>query len=208
MNRCIIISAAPYSDISFYKSKIADGDFIICADGGYDYARNAGIEPDRIVGDFDSASIPDTDTETIILPVHKDDTDTMYAAREALKRGFRDIVMLAATGGREDHTQANYAVMLYLKRHGCSVKIAAKDFTVFILENELVTIENQKDKTFSIFPFACKRCGISLKGFEYPLASYTLKAEYPLGVSNVITSDKAEVGISGGSAIVYIYELS
>ena len=206
MSRCIIISAAPYSDISFYKDKISDGDFVICADGGYEYAKNAGVSVDLIVGDFDSSSVPDTDIETIILPVHKDDTDTMYAAREAVKRGFRDIVMLSSVGGREDHTQANYGVLFYLKHHGCSAEIVCENFKAFIIENELIKIENQRGKTFSVFPYACKRCGVSLKGFEYPLASYTLKSEYPLGVSNVIISDAAEVSISGGSAIVYIYD--
>lgn len=207
MKKCIIISAAPYSDISFYKDKISDDDFIICADAGFVYAQNAGITPDLIVGDFDSSTVPDTDIETIILPVHKDDTDTLYAVREGIKRGFTDFVFLAAVGGREDHTFANYSILLYLKHHDCCGEFLTEKSRILLLENEQFTIENQKDKTFSIFPFACKRCGVSLRGFYYPLTSYTITAEFPLGVSNVITSDEAIVNVSGGTAIIYITDL-
>lgn len=207
MKRCIIISAAPYSDISFFKKEISDDDFVICADAGFVYAQNAGITPNLIVGDFDSSTVPDTDIETIILPTHKDDTDTMYAVREGIKRGYKDFVFLAVLGGREDHTFANYSILLYLKHHGCSAEFLTEKTRVFLLENEQLAIKNQKDKTFSIFPFACKRCGVSLRGFEYPLSSYTITAEFPLGVSNVITSDEAVVSVSGGTAIIYITEL-
>lgn len=204
MKKCVIICAAPLADISFYKNRISEDDYVICADAGYVYAENAGIKPDLIVGDFDSSSIPDTDIETIILPVHKDDTDTMYAVREGIKRGCTDFVFLASTGGREDHTLANYSTLLYLKHHGCNGVIINENTSIFLVENEQIEIQNQQDKTFSIFPFACKGCCVSLNGFYYPLSSYTLKADFPLGVSNVITSDNAQVSVSGGSAIICI----
>lgn len=207
MKKCVIICAAPFADISFYKNRITDDDFVICADAGYVYAENAGIKPDLIVGDFDSSSVPDTDIETIILPVHKDDTDTMYAVREGIKRGYNDFVFLASTGGREDHTLANYSTLLYLKHHGCKGMIINESTDIFIVENEQIVIKNKKDKTFSIFPFACKGCCVSLSGFYYPLSSYTLKADFPLGVSNVITSDNAQVSVSGGSAVICISDI-
>lgn len=207
MKRCIIISAAPFADISFFKNQISDDDFVICADGGYVYAENSGIVPDLIVGDFDSSTVPNTNVETVILPTHKDDTDTMYAVREGIRRGYTEFVFLAATGGREDHTLANYSILLYLKHHGCRGEILSGKTAIFLLENEQMTIKYQKDKTFSIFPFACKSCFVSLSGFYYPLSSYTLTAEFPLGVSNVITSDKATVSVSGGTAIICITDL-
>lgn len=204
MKKCVVVSAAPYSDISFYKDRISEDDFVICADGGYVYAQNSGIIPNLIVGDFDSSAVPNTDIETIILPREKDDTDTMYAVGQGIKRGYKDFVFLGAVGGREDHTFANYSILLYLKRHDCSGEILTPKSATFLLENEQLTIKNQCDKIFSIFPFACKSCGVSLRGFHYPLSSYTLKAEYPLGISNVIESDKAVVSISGGAALVHI----
>lgn len=207
MSKCVIISAAPNSDISFYKKKIFDEDFIICADGGYVYAQKAGITPDLIVGDFDSSTVPDTNVETIILPTEKDDTDTLYAVREGIKRGYTDFVFLAVTGGREDHTFANYSVLLYLKHHGCRGCIVTENCEIFLLEKEKKVVKNKKDKTFSIFPFFCKKCCVTLSGFYYPLTNYTITAEFPLGVSNVITDDNAIISVSSGTAVVYISDV-
>ncbi len=47
--------------------------------------RWGGTGSDR--GDFDSHEKPETDRETIVLPVKKDDTDTVFAAKEAMRRG-------------------------------------------------------------------------------------------------------------------------
>lgn len=40
------------------------------------------------MGDFDSHNNPNLDVETIVLPCEKDDTDTVFAVKEALKRGL------------------------------------------------------------------------------------------------------------------------
>lgn len=50
--------------------------------------KKLGIKPDLIIGDFDSSDVPDTDIKTIILPVRKDDTDTFFAVKYAIKQGF------------------------------------------------------------------------------------------------------------------------
>ena len=85
------------------------------ADKGYEYAKKAGAKPDLIVGDFDSYSgnLPD-DCEVIKLNSHKDDTDLLHCIEVALSRGYDDFVILAATGGRFDHTLANVLFLCIL----------------------------------------------------------------------------------------------
>ena len=75
--RCVVIgSVEPDIDIKKY---ISTGDFVICADRGWIHAKNQGIDPDMIVGDFDSSPRPGTaDADVVVLPVVKDDTDTLY----------------------------------------------------------------------------------------------------------------------------------
>ena len=88
MARCVIIGGAEIADYGRARGMLRGDDFFICCDGGLNHAEGLGIRPDLIVGDFDSHERPDTDTETIVLPREKDDTDTVYAAREAVRRGF------------------------------------------------------------------------------------------------------------------------
>lgn len=42
-------------------------------------------QPNLIVGDFDSHENPHLDIETIVLPCEKDDTDTVFAVKEAIR---------------------------------------------------------------------------------------------------------------------------
>ena len=76
------------------------------------------ILPDIIVGDFDSVN-PDTleyfhdkeQIEVCMLNPEKDDTDTEYAIREAIRRGAMEIVVIGATGTRIDHVLGNISLL-------------------------------------------------------------------------------------------------
>ena len=85
---CAIISGGQADDLA----GIRDADFIIACDRGYAYAKEAGIRPDLLVGDFDSyKGERDKRVPVLDLPVEKDDTDTMAAVRWAVSEGFSEI---------------------------------------------------------------------------------------------------------------------
>ena len=52
------------------------------------------------------------------MPVKKDDTDTVYAAKEALRRGFDDFLLVGVSGGRLDHTLVNVYLLVMLREQG------------------------------------------------------------------------------------------
>ena len=71
---CAIISGGEPDDLT----GIHEADFIIACDRGYAYAKEAGIRPDLLVGDFDSyRGALDKSVPVLDLPVEKDDTDTI-----------------------------------------------------------------------------------------------------------------------------------
>lgn len=203
MKRCIIISSSPEIEISFLKQKIKSNDFIICADGGYKYAYEAGLIPNIIIGDFDSAELPrNCPSEIMWLPTKKDDTDTFRCVKEALHRGFDEILIFGGTGGRMDHTYANMSVLYYISSNGAKGMLLDAKNSVFMLSKEELNIEGRKGERFSIFPFGCEKCTVTLKGFEYTLDGGILYAGEPVGISNVITDNSARVEVLSGTAAV------
>ena len=46
---------------------------------------------------------------------------------------------------------------------------------------------------------------MTLEGFFYPLADSTLTSDYPLGVSNVVTEERAQVRVRKGDLILFHY---
>ncbi len=203
--RCVIIGASPDTGAETLISNIKPEDYIVCADGGHTLAMQAGIRPQLIIGDFDSSPVPDaSECEIIKLPTHKDDTDTMYCIKECIRRGYRKFLLLGATGGRADHTYANYSALMYLEQNGCHGCIVSETYCVFMLQDRAMKLTNKSGCGFSVFAFGCESCTVTLRGFEYNGERLTLEACFPLGVSNRIVSDNAELTVHSGTAIAYI----
>ncbi|MFI3206043.1 MAG: thiamine diphosphokinase [Clostridia bacterium] len=207
--KCMIIGASPVKNDSVFKEFNPKEYFVICADGGYATAKEYGIEPDYTVGDFDSLGAkPDLPAQKYrVLPIEKDVTDTMFAAMLGIKKGCRDFVLIGCLkGDREDHSFANYNVLVYLAKKGAFPVIADDTTKVFVLINSRIKITDQKDSIVSVFPFGTNTCLVSYKGLKYPLnyGQLTVGDEL-MGVSNKVVSDDAEVYVHAGSALIMLY---
>lgn len=203
MSRCVIISSSPKIEIPFLAENVRSDDFIICADGGYKHAEKANLIPNIIIGDFDSAEMPQkSNAEILSLPTKKDDTDTFRCVKEALKLNFDEIVIFGGTGGRMDHTYANISVLRYICSHNAKGTLVDESNLLTIISDEEMIIKNKVGERFSIFPFGCESCVVTLSGFEYSLDKGMLLAEEPIGISNVIIEESAKVKVYEGSALI------
>ncbi|MCD8021752.1 MAG: thiamine diphosphokinase [Lachnospiraceae bacterium] len=83
------------------------GDLVIAADGGYRYLQKLGVEPDILMGDFDSLEIVPEHRHLIRHSPIKDDTDMALAVAWAEKAGYETFFLYGGLGGRLDHSLAN-----------------------------------------------------------------------------------------------------
>ncbi|MBQ3379482.1 MAG: thiamine diphosphokinase [Clostridia bacterium] len=202
--KCYIICSAPDASIEpIKKIKKGEGDIIICADGGYEYARAAGIKPDIVVGDFDSAKdgAPKGDFELFTFDTHKDDTDTMIAVKEGMARGCTEFLFYAATGGRFDHMFANVLLLLWIEKQGFKAMMIDDEARYFFIGKKYV-FPKEGRRTVSLFAIDKPVKGITLHGFEYPLNNYDMATDVSLGISNVITGDDASIETTDGRLFV------
>ncbi len=207
--KCMIIGASPILDGRVFQEFDPKDYFVICADGGYETALKLGLVPDLVVGDFDSAQKrPPASLRTLVLPVEKDVTDTMFAALKGLAKGLRDFVLLGCLGGpRFDHSLASIETLLYLRDHGAWGFLADERTKVFLLREEKLRITKLKGATVSVFPYGCPTCTVTYTGLQYPLTRGSLTVGGLLmGVSNSIVSDDAEIKVHSGTALVAVYQ--
>ncbi len=195
--RAVIIGNGDIKNYDFIKSKINDGDIIICADGGYNHARNMDIEPDVLIGDLDSARGYDDVKNRIEYPVRKDFTDGELAVVYANEHGCDEIVLTGMTGNRLDHTIADIMLLAQCKR---GVLIDDNN-EIYLLRDKLI-IDGYCGQTLSIVPITGEAEGISTSGLEYPLDAETLYFASTRGISNVMTAEKCEITIEKGLAFV------
>lgn len=203
--RCVIISGSPETNPDFIKQAVKPDDYVICADRGYEFASLAGVEPNLIVGDFDSYKEKiSASCEIVKLNPRKDDTDTIHSIDLAFEKGFTDFILLGALGGRTDHTFANITSLLYIADKGGRGVLLSEKERIELLNKGEYFYEKYCGKTFSLFPFGCESVCVSYRGVEYPIERYNLKSSVPLGISNVFTSEKSKIKIYDGNAILII----
>ena len=202
MERCVIIGGADIADYERIRRNLRADDFCVYCDSGLKHAERLGRAPSLIVGDFDSHEMPDTGTETIVLPREKDDTDTVYAAREAVRRGFEDFLLIGVTGARFDHTFGNIALLLWLDSVGKKARITDDYSDMEIVSRETAVIDGSCS-FFSLLNISGMAEDITIRGAKYPLEGAEIRSEYQYGISNeVLPGERAEVSVGKGRLLL------
>ena len=192
MRRCVIIGGADIGRYDRIRGYLREGDFYICCDSGLKHREGLDIVPDLIVGDFDSYENPQLNIETITLPREKDDTDTVFAVKEALSRGFQDFLLVGVIGGRLDHTLGNVSLLLMLDAQG-KTATALDDFSEMeIVSGQPVQIQDCYTY-FSLLNISGTAQSITIKNAKYPLDDAEITCEYQYGISNEVLPGKMAV---------------
>ena len=186
--KCVIIGGAPISDYETARRYINNNDFIICCDSGLYHAEKLKITPSLIVGDFDSHPFPDPDIKTITLPCEKDDTDTFFAAKAAIERGYDEFVLLGAAGGRLDHTLCNVSILLFLFEKGKHA-VLVDDFSEMEIVGKTEKYVDSSFSYFSLLSIGGEARGVTITGAKYPLYNAKIQCDYQYGVSNEVSGN-------------------
>jgi thiamine pyrophosphokinase len=196
--KAVLIAAGEYNNEYQYNPD----DYIIAIDGGYDHLINQGITPDLLIGDLDSIKAQIKPSQQLIkLPKEKDDTDSLYALKEAIKRGFNYFELYGFLGNKFNHSIANIQCLLYLKKEGFNGIIFNNNECYEILHNENKNFSN-KLGYISVFSLSDSSI-VTLKGLKYPLDKKELTSSFPLGIDNeFIINKKASVEVHQGYVLI------
>lgn len=206
MKKCLIIT-------SYIEGNLTDligdfnPDFILCADGGYDYASASGIIPDMLIGDLDSITLPnDPAIKTLIFPSEKDDTDTGICLQTALDNGYTDILIIGGLGGRLDHTMSNIQLITGKCHLADSITIKDKSNSCTVIHNKSVSLPHKEKQYVSIFSMSEISTGVTTSGLKYPLDNAEMVYGSTLGTSNEIISENATISVKNGRLLIITSE--
>ncbi len=205
MERCIIIGAGELEEEFLSGFSWRTDDFIICADGGLRHAQRAGIRPDLLIGDQDSFAegFPQGMPALICQP-EKDDSDMMLAVKEGISRGYKEFILLGATGGRFDHTLANLQTIAYGLEQDVFITIADQYNLISMLREDTVFLPKMDGCYLSVFSYTPNCEGVTLTGVKYPLKDAKLTNWFPLGLSNEILAQNAQITVEKGILVIVI----
>lgn len=198
---CLIFAGSELNISNFEKSKYSNA-FVICADRGLLHAQALGIKPNLAVGDFDSLKYSPQECETLRFPTEKDDTDLLIAVKEAIKRGFKNIDILGALGGRVDHMYGNIQVLSYACDNNANAHLISDDDIVSVYSPGTYAIPKLEGYSLSLFSYSTSVENICISGTLYQLNNGIINNSFPIGISNVIVDDNALISFSDGKLLV------
>ncbi len=182
---------------------LAEGDFIIAADGGARHCQALGLRPNAVIGDLDSLSPADLQAlkaqgaEILQFPARKDFTDLELALIHARSLEADEILILGALGERWDQTVAN--VMLPASFPGMQIRLVdGSQELCYLRAGETLTVTGQPGDTLSLVPLGGQARGITTLGLEYPLKDEDLPPGSTRGISNVLLENQAQIKLDEG----------
>ncbi|MEG2016903.1 MAG: thiamine diphosphokinase [Clostridium sp.] len=205
--RAIIVGGGIPPQKSLIKRYMSGEHIILAADSGADIVDKYDIEPDYLLGDFDSINGEVLEkltkgVKTTKLPREKDFTDTHIAVLNAINMGAKEIVLLGCTGKRIDHFMANLCLLKVMLEYGVSGCIVDEMNEIYLIDKSS-SINGEIGQVFSLFSYCEDTIGLTIEGAKYPLENYNLQQGDNLTVSNEFLKEQVEVIFERGSLLVF-----
>ena len=187
---------------------LEEDDFLVAVDGGLRHLLQLSLTPQLLIGDLDSVTKKDLDccvqwgVEILRFPPEKDETDLELAVLEILHRGFKEIVITCAVGGRLDHTLGNLALLTLPELHGAHIRISDGSTTIFFVNSRL-DLETYPGALISRLPWGETAHDVTPIGLQYALTDATLYPWKSRGLSNVAISNFVSVTVKSGQLFLF-----
>jgi thiamine pyrophosphokinase len=175
---------------------------IICCDGSTASLIKAGFIPDAIVGDMDSlgAEMAERFADRLFPDRNQDTNDLTKAVTWCSAKGFRDIVIVGATGKREDHTIGNISLLAeYVKYVKVIMVTDTGVFQPILGSSKINSFAGQQISIFSIDP----ETEVTSAGLKFPLRRKKID-NWWVATLNESTGDSFSLEFEGGQIILYL----
>lgn len=183
MNRsAVIIGNGDFPKKEYPLYLLSRADYIVCCDGALDrylrYTRDHSMTrlPDAVIGDMDSISASSRKKYAhLAVKVNDQETNDQTKAFDYVIRTFKDvseIIFLAATGKREDHTLGNMSLLMEyarrddVKASGIHIEMVS-DYSTIIPVTDSTELDCGQGRSISIIsPDSSLR--IRSEGLQWP----------------------------------------
>lgn len=197
----VILCGGPAPNSNVVKH-IPSHDYLIAVDSGLDHARNLGLHPNLVIGDFDSISdsglswVKKQKIEIKQFSTNKDKSDLELALDEA-KRIGDSVFVVGSDSGRFDHVLGIIAALgSAAPFFSQSYALLGSSYLTFVNTNGRIYLSN--GRTASIFALGEHAHGVTLRGFKWELVDASLPTKSTLGLSNELLGKVGEVSVESG----------
>lgn len=178
---------------------------VIACDGAVETLHDRGIIPEAIVGDMDSLSIELADiyADRLYTDQDQETNDLTKAVYFAAGKGYSEVLILGATGLREDHTLGNISLLMDYKPLFTRIEMAS-DYGLFTPINQTTTFQSHPGQQISFFSVKSGTL-VTTHDLRYPLKDKDLTAWWQ-GSLNETLGEEFSLSLSSGSKMIVFRE--
>lgn len=199
----VIIAHGKFPESPYLRQLIHSAKTIICCDGAMHNLLKHTIYPDHIIGDCDSLSkeIQQYFKSKIITIADQNTNDLTKAvtfANETLK--LKNIIILGATGLREDHSIANIGLLSQYIQLIDRIALIS-DYGIFTAHSNNICLNTVKGQQISFFTMN-SNTKISCLELKWPLTDFQID-RWHQGTLNQAIDTQINLQLNGGTVIVF-----
>jgi thiamine pyrophosphokinase len=200
-SKTVILADGSYPEHQIPLGYLKNAGRIICCDGSAEILVKKGFIPEAIVGDLDSLTreISEQFSDRLFRDIDQYTNDLTKAVKWCIKKGYTDLVILGATGKREDHTLGNISLLVeYAKETDVVMVTDTGIFSPHLKSSRFSSFPGQQISLFSINP----ETRITSSGLKYKLTKMRLRNWWNATL-NEATGDSFDLTFTKGPLIVY-----
>ncbi len=199
----LIFANGLIGNLDWVRPLITDDSVIIVADGGAKHVADLGLEPDVVIGDFDSISqelLEQLTSSGALIISHselKDETDLELALLYAINHYEGDIKIFGSLGGRLDQTLGNIFLLAHPAFRDQHIELVEPGQRAWLISGEC-QIDGSIGDTLSLIPFGEGAHISRTTGLQWELIDERLTFGPARGISNVMTAKTVSVTLESG----------
>lgn len=208
--RTIAVVAGGRQPAPAWLAEAVAGYEVYAADRGITYCTRAGLVPQALYGDQDSAAeeaweqAKEAGTACYVYPKDKDLTDLQLVLQE-LPAGV-NVLVSGVWGGRADHLYSNLFSLAGGKAHTFAAVLLADDEELLLMLSAgetVVFMPQLRPLAISLLPLALEN-QVSIEGVKWPLHKADLSQLQPYAISNESSGGELQVTCHSGCVGFYM----
>ena len=170
----IILSNGEKPTHSIPLTILKNAEKIICCDGAISFLEQQNTTPHIIIGDCDSISSEQKEKHKsiIIKDDNVDYNDLQKAIKYCVANEYKEVVVLGASGLRDDHFLANIGIIMHYAHQLLLTMVT--NYGIFIPINQTTTFKSYAGQQISVFSFS-PEAEITYHGLKYPVKKQKFK---------------------------------
>lgn len=202
----VVLADGEFPDSKAFLSLLTNAYTRICCDGATKHLLKYNIEPSIIIGDCDSLdeSIVNRFNHKIIKISEQNTNDLTKAINYLHEQNLDNIIILGATGLREDHTLANIALLTGYNHQFKKVCMISQ-YGIFTVHTERSEVACKIGQQVSFFAIN-NNTKISCLELKWPLEDFIL-SNWSCGTLNQATAENLHIEVNDTILLYRSFEI-